>query len=94
MERERECDKCIHHTSGMCSSWECKMQTVEDVKREAVKEFAEAVLAELEAKRKGYEESATVYNGTHGSGVRLNYALKQGAILEAMEIVRKHGKVE
>lgn len=44
---ERNCDKCIHHTSGMCSSWDCKMQTVEDVKREArekaIEEFKEAV---------------------------------------------------
>lgn len=46
---ERECNKCIHHTSGMCDSWECKMQTVEDVKREAVKGFKETVVAELEA---------------------------------------------
>ena len=44
---ERECNKCIHHTSGMCSSWDCKMQTVEDVKKEsraqAITEFAERV---------------------------------------------------
>ena len=45
---DRNCDKCIHHTSGMCSSWDCKMQTVEDVKKEAVKEFVEAKVAELE----------------------------------------------
>lgn len=32
---DRECNKCIHHTSGMCSSWDCKMQTVDDVKKEA-----------------------------------------------------------
>lgn len=42
---DRECNKCIHHTSGMCSSWDCKMQTVEDLKREtrekAIEEFAE-----------------------------------------------------
>lgn len=44
---DRNCDKCIHHTSGMCDSWDCKMQTVEDVKKEArkiaIEEFAEAV---------------------------------------------------
>ena len=42
---ERNCDKCIHHTSGMCDSWDCKIQTVEDVKKEArekaIEEFAE-----------------------------------------------------
>ena len=31
---ERNCNKCIHHTSGMCDSWDCKMQTVEDVKKD------------------------------------------------------------
>ena len=45
---DRNCDKCIHHTSGMCDSWDCKMQTVEDVKKEAVKEYVETVVAELE----------------------------------------------
>ena len=46
---ERNCDKCIHHTSGMCDSWDCKMQTVEDVKKEArekaIEEFAEQIKA-------------------------------------------------
>jgi len=31
----RDCNKCIHHTSGSCSSFDCKMQTVEDVVKEA-----------------------------------------------------------
>jgi len=31
---DRNCDKCIHHTSGMCDSWDCKMQTVEGLKKE------------------------------------------------------------
>ena len=42
---DRNCDKCIHHTSGMCDSWDCKMQTVEGFKKEvrekAIEEFAE-----------------------------------------------------
>ena len=36
---ERNCNKCIHHTSGYCDSWNCKMQTVEDVKKEAAEEY-------------------------------------------------------
>ena len=36
---ERNCNKCIHHTSGMCDSWNCKMQTVEDVKKEVAQEY-------------------------------------------------------
>ena len=36
---KRNCNKCIHHTSGMCDSWDCKMQTVEDVKKEATEEY-------------------------------------------------------
>ena len=44
---ERNCDKCIHHTSGMCDSWDCKMQTVEGLKKEvrakAISEFAEQI---------------------------------------------------
>ena len=45
---ERNCNKCIHHTSGMCDSWDCEMQTVEDVKKEAVNEYVKAVVEELE----------------------------------------------
>ena len=44
---DRNCDKCIHHTSGMCDSWDCKMQTVEGLKKEvrekAIEEFAVAL---------------------------------------------------
>lgn len=46
---DRNCDKCIHHTSGMCDSWECKMQTVDDLKKEVrektVDEFSEQIKA-------------------------------------------------
>ena len=45
---ERNCDKCIHHTSGNCDSWDCNMQTVEDVKKEAVNEYMKVVVEELE----------------------------------------------
>ena len=49
---ERNCNKCIHHTSGECDSWNCKMQTVEDVKKEAVNEYVKSVVKELEELRK------------------------------------------
>lgn len=46
---DRNCDKCIHHTSGMCDSWDCKMQTVEGLKKEVrektIEEFAEQIKA-------------------------------------------------
>ena len=45
---ERNCNKCIHHTSGNCDSWDCEMQTVEDVKKEAVNEYVKSVVEELE----------------------------------------------
>ena len=44
---ERNCNKCIHHTNGNCDSCNCKMQTVEDVKNEAVNEYVKAVVEEL-----------------------------------------------
>ena len=48
------CNKCIHHTSGMCDSWNCNMQTVEDVKNEAVDEYVKAVVEELEELKMRY----------------------------------------
>ena len=47
---ERNCDKCIHHTSGNCDSLDCKMQTVEDVKNEAVNEYVKVVVEEFDKK--------------------------------------------
>lgn len=58
---ERECNKCIHHTSGMCSSWDCKMQTVDDAKKEAVKEYVEAVVAELENTKENFEKDCSYW---------------------------------
>ena len=34
--------------NGYCDSWDCNMQTVDDVKREAVNEYIKAVVEELE----------------------------------------------
>ena len=51
---ERNCDKCIHHTSGDCDSWDCNMQKVEDVKKEAVNEYVKVVVKELEELKMRY----------------------------------------
>ncbi len=49
---DRECNKCIHHTGGSCSSFECNMQTLEErdkeVRGKAIEEFAEALKAKAE----------------------------------------------
>ena len=34
--------------NGYCDSWDCNMQTVDDVKKEAVNEYIKAVVDELE----------------------------------------------
>lgn len=38
---ERNCQKCIHHISGLCSKWECEMTTLEDYRNKVIDEFAE-----------------------------------------------------
>lgn len=48
---DRNCDKCVHHLSGYCDSWDCNMQTVDDVKKEAVNEYIKAVVKELDIAR-------------------------------------------
>ena len=58
---ERNCNKCIHHTSGNCDSWDCKMQTVEDVKKEAVNEYVKVVVEEL--KKESFTTTDTVCGG-------------------------------
>ena len=81
---ERNCNKCIHHTSGMCDSWNCKMQTVEDARNEAVNEYAKAVVKELEIERK-------TANNTYNS-FNMNVDLGRVFGLEkAIEIVKQGG---
>ena len=37
--------------NGYCDSWDCNMQTVDDVKKEAVNEYIKAVVKELEERK-------------------------------------------
>ena len=74
---ERNCDKCIHHINGYCDSWDCNMQTVEDVKNEAVNEYVKAVVEELET-----DSSVKLY----GSGNSDNCLIP---VNRAIEIVKK-----
>ena len=48
---DRNCEKCVHHLNGYCDSWDCNMQTVDDVKKEAVNEYIKAVVKELDIAR-------------------------------------------
>lgn len=39
---DRDCKKCVHHTAGFCSKWECHgTVTIADVKTEARKELVD-----------------------------------------------------
>lgn len=48
---DRNCEQCVHHMSGYCDSFDCNMQTVDDVKKEAVNEYIKAVVKELDIAR-------------------------------------------
>ena len=74
---ERNCDKCIHHINGYCDSWDCNMQTVEDVKKEAVNEYVKAVVEELET-----DSSVKLYGSQNSD----NYMI---LVKRAIEIVKK-----
>ena len=37
---ERNCQKCIHHISGLCCKWDCEMTTLEDYRSKILNEFA------------------------------------------------------
>ena len=82
---ERNCDKCIHHTSGNCDSWDCKMQTVEDAKKEAVNEYVKLVVEELKKEAERWEDSGKEYKD------KCEIAVARG-LRNAIEIV-KHGGV-
>lgn len=84
---ERNCDKCIHHTNGYCDSWDCKMQTVEDVKKEAVDEYVKAVVEELKKEAERWEDSGKEYKD------KCEIAVGRG-LRNAIEIVKAGVKNE
>lgn len=54
MNKERNCQKCIHHISGLCSKWDCEMQTLEDYRNKAIDEFVKKICEKYtEEERKG-----------------------------------------
>ena len=56
----RDCNKCIHHISGMCSKWECEMTTLEDYRNKAIDEFAEKLIQHISQMPSGYIGSGNV----------------------------------
>ena len=48
---DRNCEKCVHHMNGYCDSWDCNMETVDYVNKEAVNEYIKAVVKELDIAR-------------------------------------------
>ena len=81
---ERNCDKCIHHTSGNCDSWDCNMKTVEDVKNEAVNEYVKMVVEELQENASRYTKKYTTPYGNNGYR-----DVKAISIRKAIEIVKQ-----
>lgn len=86
---ERNCNKCIHHTSGNCDSWNCNMQTVEDVKKEAVREYIKSVVAELEENASRYTKKYKTPYGNNGYK-----DTKAISVNRAIEIVKAGAKNE
>lgn len=68
---ERECYKCVYHSSGLCSRWSCMgTKTVDDIKEEARIEAIDEFLKAL-VDKSGYlsvgnkiVESSFIYNFT------------------------------
>ena len=88
---ERNCSKCIHHTSGMCDSWNCKMQTVEDVKKEAVNEYVKSVVEELESEKSIHTENYNISLYKDYPEIKQRYRQVCGVIDKAIEIVKQCG---
>lgn len=39
----RDCNKCVYHTSGSCSKWDCNPTSIEDVRNKAIDDFMAAI---------------------------------------------------
>lgn len=44
---DRDCNNCIHHTTGSCSKFNCDFVTVSDVRNKAIDDFAKAIISRL-----------------------------------------------
>ena len=40
---DRDCDKCVYHTAGSCSKFDCEFTTVADIRNKAIDDFEEAI---------------------------------------------------
>ena len=60
MNKERNCQACIHHISGLCSKWDCDMQTLEDYRDKVIDEFAEELIQHISQMPSGYIGSGNV----------------------------------
>ena len=92
---ERNCDKCIHHINGYCDSWDCNMQTVEDVKKEAVNEYVKAVVEKLE-ERTDFLKDCTKYGNKNAKQQAESYSTMMmyevaDLVDDLIEIVKQGG---
>lgn len=64
---DRECNKCIHHSGGSCSSFECNMQTLEEhdkeVRGKAIEEFAKKANDRIAEFILNHQEQLTFVSG-------------------------------
>ena len=44
---DRDCKKCVYHSSGSCSQWDCNFTTTNDVRNKAVDDFAAVIIPRL-----------------------------------------------
>ena len=75
--------------NGYCDSWDCNMQTVDDVKKEAVNEYIKAVVEELEENASRFTKKYVTPYGNNG--YKDTRAI---SIHKAIEIVKQGGASE
>ena len=78
----RECDKCVYHTSGSCSQWECKgTTTINDVRADERRKFVEWIWSKYDiyrtynSERPAFDELLKKYEQMKSGNVRLPTAL-------------------
>ena len=45
---DRDCDKCVYHTSGSCSKWECDFTTVSDIRNKTLNDLWELAIGKYD----------------------------------------------
>lgn len=73
---DKNCNKCVYHTSGKCSSWECLPTTLKDVEKATVDTLLKMVERKADEVILANEKNADFVDGVKFTMNVVDYAAR------------------